>query len=334
MTAALTGQQSALYRASPHTMGLAEETPAMHSLSYYPGCSLHGTAQEYDHSLKLVATRLGIQLEELNDWTCCGATAAHSTDELLALVLPARNLLLAAANERPLLAPCAMCFNRMRVAQHEVQSEGSPAVLAELLGETGNGWARSLTQVKVISLLDLFTQPSVAERIAEAIVRPLEGLQVACYYGCLLVRPPSILRPDSAENPQAMDQLVRSLGAEAIDWPFKTECCGGSLALTRSEIMLTLSRQLLRMATQLGADCIVTACPMCHSNLDTRQGQIRRRFAETYDMPILYVSELVGLALGFSPQELWLDKHMTKVNRVASRVASARTVAGRGPTLH
>lgn len=286
----------------------------MQTYSYYPGCSLHGTAKEYDRSLRLVAGKLGLELQEIPDWNCCGATAAHSTDELLGLALPARNLMLAAVSGRPVLAPCAMCFNRMKVTQHELRDPARRAAVERLLGES----EKTGFWPEVLSLLQAFAGDEMLAAVEGAVVRPLEGLKVACYYGCLLVRPAEIVQPDSVENPQTMDRLVAKLGAEALDWPFKTECCGASLALARTDIVLALGRRLLSMARDVGADCIVTACPMCHSNLDTRQGQIKARFGESFDMPILYITELMGLAFGFSPKELWLDKHLTDATGIAA----------------
>jgi heterodisulfide reductase subunit B len=290
----------------------------MQTYSYYPGCSLHGTAKEYDRSLKLVAGKLGLELCEIADWSCCGATAAHSTDELLGLALPARNLMLAVAADRPVLAPCAMCFNRMNVAQHELQDSTKRQAVERLL--RGSGISESAIQgMPVLSLLQAFASDEMLAAIEAAVVRPLNSLKVVCYYGCLLVRPAEIVKPDSLENPQTMDRLVAKLGAEVLDWPFKTECCGGSLSLARTDIVLTLGRRLLSMARGVGADCIVTACPMCHSNLDTRQGQIKAKFGESFDMPIFYVTELMGLAFGFTPKELLLDKHLTDAVRIVKR---------------
>jgi len=295
----------------------------MQTYSYYPGCSLHGTAKEYDRSLKLVAGKLGFELREIADWNCCGATAAHSTNELLGLALPARNLMLAATDGRPVLAPCAMCYNRMKVAQHELQDSSKRQVVERLLGrseklisEKKESWSE---QVSVVSLLQALAGDGIQAAIKEAVVKPLKGLKVVCYYGCLLVRPPEIIQPDNLENPQTMDRLVALLGGEVLDWPFKTECCGGSLALARTDIVLALGRRLLGMARDVGADCIVTACPMCHSNLDTRQGQIKAKFGESFDMPIFYVTELMGLAFGFTPKELLLDKHLTDAIKIVKR---------------
>ncbi len=286
----------------------------MQTYSYYPGCSLHGMAREYDRSLRLIAPKVGLELRELADWTCCGSSGAHSTDELLALALPARNLVLAEAAGLPVLAPCALCFNRMRVTQHELRD---PALRAEVAQVLGGGQLSALgTQLRVDSLLQALSGDEMLSAVEAAVTRPLTGLKVVSYYGCLLVRPPEIVQPDSLENPQTMDRLVARLGAQALDWPFKTECCGGGLAMTRTDIVLELSRRLLRMARDVGADAIAVACPVCHSNLDARQGQIKAKFGDDFRLPILYVTELMGLAFGFSPKELMIDKHLTDAMRI------------------
>ncbi len=308
----------------------------MQTYSYYPGCSLHGTAKEYDRSFRLVAAKLGIKLREIEDWTCCGSTAAHSSNELLALALPARNLALAASAGQPVVAPCAMCFNRMKVTQHELQDPSKRAEVEKALDGTRQpgfsekpGWWGAVRDMPVLSLLQALAADDMLESVESAVTRPLKGLKAVCYYGCLLVRPPEIVQPDSLENPQMMDRLVAKLGAEVVDWPFKTECCGAGLALTRTDIVLALGRRLLSMARAVGADCIVTACPMCHSNLDTRQGQIKAKFGESFDMPIFYVTELMGLAFGLSPKELMIDKHVTDALG-ASHQAVAPAVSNEG----
>ena len=289
----------------------------MQTYSYYPGCSLHGMAREYDRSLKLVAARVGLELRELPDWTCCGSSGAHSTDELLALALPARNLALAEAAGWPVLAPCALCFNRMKVTQHELQNAAQREKVEQVL--VGGRSLALISQLQVVSLLQALGGDEMLAAVEAAVTRPLAGLKVVSYYGCLLVRPPEIVRPDSLENPQTMDRLVARLGAQALDWPFKTECCGGGLAMTRTDIVLELSRRLLRMARDVGADAIAVACPVCHSNLDARQGQIKAKFGDDFRLPILYVTELMGLAFGFSPKELMIDKHLTDAMGVGGR---------------
>lgn len=279
----------------------------MPTYSYYPGCSLHGMSKEYDHSMRLIAPKIGVSLREVPDWSCCGSTPAHATNETLALALAARNLDLALPAGLPLLAPCAMCFNRMKITQHELQDAKKRAAVEEALGKPVAGLTG---QPQVLSLFDALATDETLAAVEAAVVRPLKGLKAVCYYGCLLVRPANILQPDSVENPQAMDRLVAKLGADVLDWPFKTECCGGSLSLARLDIVLDLGRKLLGMARQVGADCIVTACPMCQSNLDSRQGQIKSRYGEAFDIPVLYVTELMGLAFGLSAKDLWLDKHL------------------------
>ena len=281
----------------------------MQTYSYYPGCSLHGMAREYDRSLRLIAAKVGLELRELPDWTCCGSSGAHSTDELLALALPARNLALAEAAGWPVLAPCALCFNRMKVTQHELQNAAQREKVEQVLA--GGRSLALISQLQVVSLLQALGGDEMLAAVEAAVTRPLAGLKVVSYYGCLLVRPPEIVQPDSLENPQTMDRLVARLGAQALDWPFKTECCGGGLAMTRTDIVLELGRRLLRMARDVGADAVAVACPVCHSNLDARQGQIKAKFGDDFRMPILYVTELMGLAFGFSPRELMLDKHLT-----------------------
>jgi heterodisulfide reductase subunit B2 len=290
----------------------------MPTYSYYPGCSLHGMSGEYDRSVRLIAPRLGIALREVPDWTCCGATAAHTMDEMVAMALPARNLAQAGPAELPILAPCAMCYSRLKITQHELQQASKRQAIAALLDQPADPFPGQ--KLEVLSLLGALTTDETKAAVAAAVVKPLIGLKVVCYYGCLLVRPAEILHPDSVENPQTMDNLMKQLGAEVLDWPFKTECCGGSLALARLDIVLALGRKLLSMARNLGADCIVTACPMCQNNLDSRQSQIKARYGEDFDLPIVYVSELMGLAFGMSPQEVGLDKHLVDGTRLAGRI--------------
>lgn len=258
--------------------------------AYYPGCTLHSTAREYDVSARLVCQTLGIELREVRDWVCCGASSAHSTSRLLGLVLPARELKAAEEMELPLAVACAMCYSRLKLAAHEL---GDRAMLELVKGIVGGDHLEAVEVVHLLEVLD--------GRMDVPLKRPLTGLKVACYYGCLLVRPQGILDGDDTERPQAMDRLMQALGAETVDWDFKTECCGASLPLTRRDIVLTLSHRLLSQARQVGADCIAVACPMCHSNLDAYQRE--------KEMPVLYFTQLLGLALGLSPRELLLNKH-------------------------
>lgn len=269
--------------------------------AYYPGCTLHSSAKEYDISARMVCEKLGIRLQELESWACCGASSAHNASQLLSVALPARELQAAEQAGLPLAVACAMCFSRLKYAAHELVDKTRLAQMSQILGKE----FRNTTEV--IHLLQVIK--NVSDKIP--LKRPLSGLKVACYYGCLLVRPREIVNFDDDENPQIMDRLIDALGAEAIEWDFKVSCCGASLPLSRHDIVLKLSNRILSQAKQLGADCVAVACPMCHSNLDAYQKEMEAEYKNKLDLPILYFTQLIGLALDFSPKQLHLGKHFT-----------------------
>jgi len=273
-------------------------------LTLYPGCSLHGTAREYGESMYAVLEALGVETQTVPDWCCCGSSPAHLTSHELALALPARNLALAETVGSEVSAPCAACYNRLARANLALQDSALREEINELTGlQYGGG-------VAVKSLLESLTTDYGLDRIASQASVSLEGLRVVSYYGCLLVRPQEELGGEDAEDPTSMDRLVAELGAEAIDWPFKTECCGGYYSLTRKDIVIQLADKLLSLAHSLGADVIVTACPLCQGNLDMRQGEAKALFDRDYHIPILYFTQLIGLALGLSPRCLGLGRHL------------------------
>ena len=278
----------------------------MKEISYYPGCSLHGTAREYDDSIRGVSTLLDIQLHELEDWTCCGASSAHCTDEELAIDLAARNLAIAEKNNRDLLVPCVACYSRFKCAEKE--SKEHPDKIH--FSYQGN--------VPIRYVLDYFCEASISEEIKKKVTKPLSGLKVVCYYGCLTVRPPKVTGIKEYENPQHMDHLMELLGAEPIPWSYKADCCGASLVMTRTDIVRRLSGKLLSMAKEAEADCLVTGCPMCHANLDTRQDELEKEGGENFNLPILYFTELLGLALGHKDAKKWLGRHITDPIKVLS----------------
>ena len=255
-------------------------------VSYYPGCSLEGTAKEFDISSRAVCKALGIELQELEDWSCCGATSAHSTNDYLSVALPARNLTLADKTGLDLVTPCAACFQRLKVAEKK-------------LGEHPMTDYPYSGKIEVDHLLDLCTQPEIIEKIKASVKKPLTGLKVVCYYGCLTVRPPDVTGAKEYENPQNMDDLIRVLGAESIDWSYKTTCCGNSLILGRADIVKKMTDKLVAMAREAEADAIVTCCPMCQSNLESARS-----------MPIFYFTELMGIAFGLPGTEKWLKQHL------------------------
>ncbi len=273
--------------------------------AYYPGCSLHSTAKEYNISARRVCRDLGVTLEELPDWNCCGSTPAHSTDHLLSIALPARNLAISEAIGMDLVAPCAACFNRLKTAQVEMAED--PQLAAEVNKVTGMDYKGG---VQVLSLVDVIVNQVGIDNIKPLVKRQLSGLKVAAYYGCLMVKPPKLVQFDDPENPHFLDDLMQGLGAETVEWPFKTECCGASLAVSRTDIVVKLANDILGMAKANGANCIVTACPLCQANLDMRQMEAEKKYGTAYHLPVFYFTELLGIALGHRPGQLGIDKHM------------------------
>ncbi len=267
---------------------------------FFPGCSLDATAKEFYRSTLAMADKLGLELPELEDWICCGSTAAHSSDPLLADALPARNL--RAAHGQTVAVACAACYSRLKMANHHIA--GDPAVrtrVAEVVGEDYDG----LTPVR--HLLEILGQDMERKEVAAAIRHPLTGLKVACYYGCLLSRPPEVTRFDDAENPTLMDKLLQIAGATPVDWPHKTECCGASFSITDPGLVVDLTEKILSMAQAAGVDCIATACPLCQLNLDMRQKDVEARYGHRYGLPVFYFTQLLGLAMGCPASELSLD---------------------------
>jgi len=287
----------------------------MNAYSYYPGCSLHGTAVEYGLSTEAVCQALGVELREVDDWNCCGASSAHVANRWLAHGLVARNMRLARATGlRDLVIPCAACFARFKETQAALADPETAAAIEEV---AGGAVPRDLT---IDPLLAILSEPGLLAKLQAAVVRPLAGLKLAPYYGCLLTRPPEVARFDDPEDPQTLDRLLRVLGAEVVSWPGKTACCGSSLALSRTEVVLDLSHQLLAWAEEAGADAIATACPMCHSNLDMRQGQMRRAGKGDHALPVYYFTELVGVALGIGNSELGISRHLVEAAALLGRV--------------
>jgi heterodisulfide reductase subunit B len=288
----------------------------MPTLGYYPGCSLHGTGRELDQSIKALAELGGVELREIDDWNCCGATAAHSLNHDLAVALPYRVLALAEKQGlEDVLAPCAACFSRLKGTA--VRLGRDKALAARMQEVTEQPYAG---KVKILSILD-FISRLLAGGLKDKLTRPLAGLKVAAYYGCLLSRGEDIVTDDDAENPSAMDAAIRASGAESVAWNFATECCGGGFSMSMTEAVVDLSHAILADAEAAGAQAVVTGCPMCHSNLDMRQQTINAAGMGPHDIPILYLSELVGLAAGVEPSRLGLNRHFVDAMRVAERSA-------------
>lgn len=277
----------------------------MRELTYYPGCSLHGTAREYDESFRGVSKLLDVSLHELEDWTCCGSTSAHFSDEALSVALPVRNLRIAEQHQREMVIPCVACYSRFKAAEAGAREH------PEYLSSPYEG------KVSVRYALDFFCDAGIIDEVKAKVVKPLTGLKVACYYGCLAVRPPELTGVVRYENPGHMDRLMEVLGAEAVPWSYKTDCCGASLVMTRTDIVVRLSQKLLSMALESGADCIVTGCSMCHANLDTRQAGLPSVEGRS-EIPVLYFTEAMGLAMGHKDAKKWLGRHVTDPVNVLS----------------
>jgi heterodisulfide reductase subunit B2 len=282
---------------------------------YFPGCSAESTARDMHESTLAVSKALGIELVEPRGWTCCGATAGHQTDRFLSVALPAASLVKVQDDGLDMVVSCAACYNRMAVANYEIRnSDRMRKDVGEALGRDYDG------SVNVRHFLEVLTEDVGIEKIAESVKRSLNGLKVACYYGCLLVRPHEITNFDDPENPTCMDKLVTALGGESLDWPHKVECCGGGLSMSRTDVVVSLTDSILEMAKACGAQCITVGCPMCQINLDMRQLDIRKRMGKSYDMPVVYITQLMGLCLGVSPDDLGFGKLMIPAETVVKAV--------------
>ncbi len=276
-------------------------------MGYFPGCSMGGSSREYGESLLAVAKELDLQLEEIHDWNCCGASAAHNLNKKLSLSLPGRNLALAEKQGfKELLVPCAACYSRLAATKHELSADAS------LRDEIANVIEMPLNNIpSSVNILELLQRlaPLISD---DKLVNPF-SYKVACYYGCLLVRPAEIARFDREEEPQVMDQLMSRIGAAPIDWAFKTECCGAGFSVPRTDVVARLCANIVEDAVSRGAEAIIVACPMCHSNLDMRRKEIESFARKKYSIPVIYITQAVGLALGLAPRKLGMHRHIVPV---------------------
>jgi len=287
-------------------------------IGYYPGCSLHGTGRELDQSIRALAEVSGIDLREIQDWNCCGATAAHSLNHDLAVALPYRTLAL--AEEQGLaevLAPCAACFSRLKGTA--VRLARDPDLAAKMTAITERPYRGTVRILSIIEFINRLLDAGLEAKLTH----PLGGLKVAPYYGCLLSRGEDIVT-DDPEQPSGMERALVAAGCEVVPWNFAVECCGGGFSMSKTEAVLDLSDRILSDAEDAGAETIVTGCPMCHSNLDMRQRTINAAGRGPHDLPIVYLSELLGLAAGIEPERLGLDRHFVDAMRVAERMTETK----------
>jgi heterodisulfide reductase subunit B len=281
--------------------------------AYYPGCSLEVNSAAYDVSARKVARLLGVELAEIDDWNCCGATEYFSQDELVACSVVARNLALVESGVDQMVAPCAACYVNLKKTDRLMAEDAKMnAQINEAL--SAGGLAYQGGSVHVRHLLDVLYSDVGEEAIRAKVVRPLTGLRVAPYYGCLVVRP--VEGVDDTEHPMKMDELLTWVGAEVVDYPVKTHGCGGHMTQISENQSFELIRRLLDSAVDRQADMILCMCPMCQLNLDAYQGRVASHFRTDFNMPIVFFTQVLGLALGLEPKELGFGKEIVRAEPV------------------
>jgi heterodisulfide reductase subunit B2 len=277
-------------------------------IGLYPGCSLEGSSREYAESLRAIAPHLGLELEELEGWNCCGASSAHQLDHTLSLALPARILAQAEKqNFSELLVPCAACYNRLASTKNDLADDvQTRSKVAEIITMP---YAGTTTVQNILNVLHRALTPDVQKILPASFPH-----KVVCYYGCLLARPARVVHAERMEDPLQMDDLMKRIGATPLEWGMKTECCGASFSITRTDIVGKLCGNILNDATLRGAEAIIVACPMCHSNLDMRRKEIERVAGKKFSIPVLYITQAIGMALGLDATSLGLHRHFVKVS--------------------
>ncbi|MFO8056522.1 MAG: CoB--CoM heterodisulfide reductase iron-sulfur subunit B family protein [bacterium] len=277
-------------------------------IAYYPGCTLKSSSALLEvQSIKVLAT-LDIHLRELEDWSCCGATSAGKTDDFMAMAMPARNLGIACHSPHSeLVIPCSACYSRTLVAQQRLDRD--PDLKQEINSELEK---KVDGDIKVSSLLEVLLPKAESGELAQKVEKPLTGLNPVCYYGCMLTRfPCDVPVPDDVENPQGMETVLKELGVKKpLDWSYKTDCCGASAAMNDQETAFLLMSRIMRDAVDRGANCFVTTCPMCQMNLDAYQDLFCDKYGICERLPVYFITELLGVAMGFSPKELQIDRHI------------------------
>ncbi len=293
----------------------------MTRLQYYPGCSMDGTARGYAESLRAVAGMLSLDLEEVQDWNCCGASEFFSIGPLQGYALVARNLALAEredAADHTLVAPCSLCYvNLAKTATYLRTDPGLAARVNDALGAAGLSCTPGAVEVR--HLFEVIAHDVGPEVIRSQVTRPLAGLKVVPYLGCLVTRPDNDERWRDKERPLAFDRMLEAMGAEVVDYPLRTDCCGGHLSQISPGMGLEMLRRLLDSASRLGADLMATICPMCQMNIDLYQGEVNRRFKTKFNMPILFFTQLMGLAFGLPAGDLGIGSEV-----VGARAALAK----------
>lgn len=288
-------------------------------LAYYPGCSLKESSSLYDVQNKLVFGKLGIELKELDDWGCCGATSASKIDDFLAIAMPARNLGIAeASGHSEMIIPCSACYSRTLVAQERLAADDA------LKSEINAGLEKPVTgKIKISSILEVLLGKAESGELAKKVVHKFKGFKPVCYYGCLLTRfPYSVPVPDDVENPQGMEKILDAVGVHPLDWNYKTSCCGASAAVNDAETSSKLMAAIIRDAVEHGADCLVTTCPLCQLNMDAQQDKVCKKNNITERLPVFFLTEIVGVALGLKIKDLQANRHFVDGTRLLEELES------------
>jgi heterodisulfide reductase subunit B len=294
-------------------------------INFYPGCTLGSSAKPYSRSLDWVFHRLGTEMQELPGWSCCGATSAHALNRDLSYALPARNLGIAQETGKDLMVACSACYNRLRVTQRALENPEIRDRMQRLIGKPLDRH----TEIK--NVLEILVEESNLKRIQAERTTALVDLKIACYYGCLLTRIPRVSGFDSAENPTSMARLAAAAGANVVDWPYKAECCGASFSVINETIALKMCARILGMARRCGADLLVTSCPFCQYNLDWAQWKRVREGSQDPIIPVIFITQLLGLALGGSESELMLSANLIGADQILCVGRTRQTVPLRQP---
>lgn len=275
-------------------------------IAYYPGCTLQQSSAFYDVQSQRVFKELGIILNEIEDWNCCGATSAGKYDDFMAIAMPARNLGIAEQDGySEMVIPCSACYSRTLVTQQRLEDD--PALKDEINAELTK---KVQGTIKVSSILEVLMTAVESGQLAGKVTKKYKNIKPVCYYGCMLTRfPYGVAVPDDVENPQGMETILKTIGIKALDWNYKTDCCGASAAINDHDTSINLMAKIMKDAIARGANCFVVTCPMCQLNLDAYQDEICKKYEIQERLPVYFITELVGLAMGLSPEELQIDRH-------------------------
>jgi heterodisulfide reductase subunit B len=275
-------------------------------LAYYPGCSLQQSSALYDVQSRRIFSELGAELVEIEDWNCCGATSAGKVDDFMAIAMPARNIGIAErAGFTEMVIPCSACYSRTLVAQQRMaDDDGLKSEINAELEAKVNG------SLKVSSILEALEDRIKADALKDRVAHKRTGLRPVCYYGCMMTRfPYNVPVPDDVENPQGMERVLKALKIKAIDWNYKTACCGASASVNDPETAHNLMARIMKDAVARGANCFVTTCPMCQMNLDAQQDAFCRKNGIEARLPVFFITEIIGAAMDIPPEELRTDRH-------------------------